>query len=349
MKLRLFFIHNCTDLVASARFARKVLKSLENNGKAIVYEVPFEDDSFDYRLKAVKVHKIIQHIMSFNPNIVIFGATSRPWAYELAAILSLMHIKTLMLLSDLNIPNLSYLTDGIIVTSDYLKKRLVDYGIKQSIYVVDDIVEYHIQTSQIIQKQNSLILGWIGHEDNWNQVKLLKKWLKNAGLMYPIITVSSHPEAIHKWHLDHWANDLFEATVGALPIEYSEWNWCKSANRVATMLALGMPVIASPVPSYVKLAREIPAIKIAETEKDFIFHLKELENKDYRLNLIRGIPEKIATRFSADKIGLQWWQICQESLKLRKKNTEKLLYLAKFEVMRIKLKFQRLASLKKNK
>lgn len=59
------------------------------------------------------------------------------------------------------------------------------------------------------------------------------------------------------WNLETVYRYVLEADMAVIPCELQyEWSLAKSGNRLLMFMALGMPVIASPLPAYIELIRE---------------------------------------------------------------------------------------------
>lgn len=305
-KPNIFLFHHCSNRVASARFLRKVLYRLRDTSAIQLNEYPFSmPDNTPKSVGKTNKCKLIQTLFNKRPDILLLGDLSAPWIGELISFAGMLRIRTVTVLTDLNPPISFTMSDACIVPSLYLRERLEARFPGMAIFVIPDIIEvdsYDVQKN----RTDRLILGWIGHQDNWSQVKIIQKWLQQKKWPVPLITISSHPEATVQWQIDTWHKALNQATVGVLPVPYSPWNWCKSENRAATMLALGLPVIASPVPSYKRLSKDIPALKIARNGSEFIETLKYLKNAEIRERLIQGVPEHIQNRFGLHVVTEQW-------------------------------------------
>jgi hypothetical protein len=335
-KPNIFLLHRCSNRVASARFVRNVLYRLHRSGAIELTEYPFTRNESSETLYPIQKTRLVRSLVSARPDILILGHLSYPWAVELASLAGLLKIRTVTVLADLNPPTTLPVSDACIVPSHYLKDRLEKRFPNGFVYVLPDIIERSTLGKPMDRITDELVLGWMGHEDNFYQVDMLKSWLRHSGTSVPLISISNHRRATVQWHADTWHHELKRATVGVLPVPETPWNWCKSENRLTAMLALGLPVVASPVPSYHRLAQEFSAVKIAYTPDQFISAVRELGDPQIRKTVIRGVPEQIENRFGVKAVAGQWLEVLYEIGKLPIRNKSK--QLIQFETNRIKKK-----------
>lgn len=94
------------------------------------------------------------------------------------------------------------------------------------------------------------------------------------------------------WDLDTVYAHILEADIAVIPCELQyEWSLAKSGNRLLMFTALGMPVIASPLPAYRELVKEVggPYWMIAQTREDW--------RKAYARLADEGVRREMGGRF----------------------------------------------------
>lgn len=81
-----------------------------------------------------------------------------------------------------------------------------------------------------------------------------RMWRRLRYAMMPMPDPPSPPSRVHTfvaWNLDTVLSVLADHHVGVVPVWLnSDFKLSKSVNRLATLMSLGMPVVASPVPAY---------------------------------------------------------------------------------------------------
>ena len=125
-----------------------------------------------------------------------------------------------------------------------------------------------------------------------------------------VITISSGGWATHEWSLDTVFKQILNCDVAIIPlpdgVEYS----VKSTNRLTMFMALGMPVIATPIPSYVDIVTDHKNSIFAKTLDDYAIAINMLESKDLRRKL--GIEGRLLaqTNYNQTTIGRKWINTC---------------------------------------
>lgn len=110
-----------------------------------------------------------------------------------------------------------------------------------------------------------------------------------------------------KWERRRVYSVLANADLGVIPIdmvddplegrEISRWQ-VKSENRLTLKMAMGLPVIASPVPSYLNVIEQGVNGFIAETEEDWRAAVQLLENPERRVSIGEAARATVIERFS---------------------------------------------------
>ena len=93
------------------------------------------------------------------------------------------------------------------------------------------------------------------------------------------------------WHLDTVYQEILKRDIGVIPCDlHTEWNLAKSGNRLTMMMALGMPVVVSPLPAYLEIIKATGLSKwlVAKNSREWAAAVERL--RDERLR--RGIGEQ---------------------------------------------------------
>lgn len=140
-------------------------------------------------------------------------------------------------------------------------------------------------------------------------------WLAEAlrptieSLQMQLITIHEHPNANIKWDRFTWLDNLKQADIIIVPANY-KIQPAKSANRLTQALALGKPVICSPLPAYLDVAKRHPgAFMIADSPEEWEEKLKILkESPSYREQLSQKALVA-AQDYSIEVMGNKWLSI----------------------------------------
>lgn len=111
------------------------------------------------------------------------------------------------------------------------------------------------------------------------------------------------------WDLNAVYQIMIQADVGIIPIDMrheplpgqsvSSWQ-VRSENRLTMKMAVGLPVVASPVPSYLPVIDQGKNGFIAETRSEWLACLKALRNPRLRREIGRNARDSVLGRYSKD-------------------------------------------------
>ena len=110
------------------------------------------------------------------------------------------------------------------------------------------------------------------------------------------------------WHPSHVYECLLEADVAIIPIERNSadhpsgvpaWQ-LKSENRLTLKMAAGLPVVATPIPSYRSVARDGQDAFLADSQGDWCRALEALRSPHERQRMGRAARESVLDRYSKE-------------------------------------------------
>jgi hypothetical protein len=216
------------------------------------------------------------------------------------------HVKTIFLQSDLIKTDIINLSDYVVVVSDYLRDFCRN---KYDINAV--VIEDAIEVSQTKFKRHSskedLEIVWVGHMDNWDTLEIVYKALEKVqDETFSLKTISNHPNATIKWNLKTVSKEILKSDIAVIPAFKNEWANAKSNNRLTMFMALGLPAIASSVPSYQKLIHNGDNGFIAEGIDDWVKYLLLLKDVNLRKKIGEKARKEVIEKYSIKRIGKQW-------------------------------------------
>ncbi len=196
--------------------------------------------------------------------------------------------------------------DFILVPSEYLKENLIKKGIDANkIFFLPDAIETSPNLKKQYSKNEKVKIVWFGNEGHWNTLELIKKILKENEQFknYELTTISSHNEATKKWNLNTIWVDLLEHDIGVIPMDVDNQNHLvKSNNRATMFMALGIPVVCSPLPSYLNIIENGLNGFIAQNEQEWIEYLSKLKDPILRQKIGDNVHNYVFQNFSIDLI-----------------------------------------------
>lgn len=139
---------------------------------------------------------------------------------------------------------------------------------------------------------------------------VLKPVLLECG--YDLTIISEWSNATVKWTRDTWANEMVKGDVVICPQREGIQDG-KSSIKAVTAMALGMPVIASPIPAYTEV--------IKQGENGFLASIHRLDEWRTALNALKDsatrqrigkAARETAKRYSLDAIAGDWISLLRE-------------------------------------
>jgi glycosyltransferase involved in cell wall biosynthesis len=112
------------------------------------------------------------------------------------------------------------------------------------------------------------------------------------------------------WDIDTVYDVMEKADVGIIPVDTREdllpgqrvsfWQ-VKSENRLTMKMAMGLPVVATPIPCYLDIIEHGKNGYLAETVKEWTEYLHELRDLDLRKSIGQQARRTVIRRFSMDE------------------------------------------------
>jgi glycosyltransferase involved in cell wall biosynthesis len=204
------------------------------------------------------------------------------------------------------------LIDAIVVSSEPLKKEASKFH--KNVFFIDDPIEVPTDCTRMPTNHGfDPELVWFGHPDHWSETEFIK------GIMdYPefaslkLRTVTRYPGATHQWNPDTCWRDISQSDLAVIPCKLDEWGISKSSNRLASLMALGYPVIASPIPSYKEFIEHGVNGFFAVTERDWIECIRLLRDPGFRNQVGTAARETPALKkIKVERVAEQWFDLFQ--------------------------------------
>ncbi len=155
--------------------------------------------------------------------------------------------------------------------------------------------------------KNGVQVLWFGTEGHILQAKAIAPICEKLGYYYDL--VSSGPYATIPWTPNFTAN-IKNSDIIVMPYlgELPPYELAKGSNRGQQAMAIGLPIISSPLPSYIKLIRQGKTGFIAYQNDlaDWEFYLRMLGKQALREKIGRAAREATINEFSMDSVGQLW-------------------------------------------
>jgi glycosyltransferase involved in cell wall biosynthesis len=132
----------------------------------------------------------------------------------------------------------------------------------------------------------------------------MKSIIESAG--YELIIISEWDNATIKWNIDTWHEELNKCDVVLCPCR--DVQPAKSNVKVTTAMALGLPVIASPLKAYEEVIQHGKNGYLCTTENEWLSALIELKDANKRKSIGENAKKSISN-YMLEPITSQWVQL----------------------------------------
>ncbi len=137
-------------------------------------------------------------------------------------------------------------------------QHLANYALRYNshVEVVPTCIDTDYYTPEIIgKKSDKIVVGWIGSRTTISYILAIKDVLLDLTKRFNIVFKIVANEAIDlgfettfkQWTLDEELEDLRGFDIGIMPLPNNEWTRAKCGYKIIQYMAVGKPVVASPV------------------------------------------------------------------------------------------------------
>lgn len=245
-------------------------------------------------------------------NVLVFQKIFDENAIRLAEKAKSRKIRTIFLISDKHETEMVRTVDQLIVTSDFLKGHF-DANFGTNAVVIEDAIESSAHLHKTHSYTKPLELVWVGQSDNWGTLEVVRNAIeKIARDSFRLKTISNHPDADVQWNVDTIHDEILKGDIGVIPALDSEWGKAKSNNRLTMFMALGIPVVASDIPSYRKIIEDSRAGFLVTCSDEWSIYLELLINTDLREKLGSKARAYALGNYNIDVIGSKWLSLLKQ-------------------------------------
>jgi len=192
--------------------------------------------------------------------------------------------------------------------------------------VIRDMVEVPVEKYKITYSQveeDYIKVGWVGHESYGPFIfDFIERLKLNATIESKFLfeTISTGPNFTHQWSEETIVDDILACDLAIIPIPEGDWFKTKSANRLTMMFSLGMPCVATLMPSYRLIGNNGKNVLFATTLDEFTESLLKLIDPYVRKSLGTNGRQTLAGDFTPVEVTKVWINAIQNSVR---SNTKK--------------------------
>jgi glycosyltransferase involved in cell wall biosynthesis len=284
-------------------------------------------------------------MMQTLPQVVIIGRTSTPQMYFLQRYLKWRGVKTIFDLDDalflndatifgVNMRPGSFCLESIIknsdcvtVNGDFLKKFAIAYN--KNTIVIPDPIDTTLLSHKLKNKNAKFTIGWAGNPTvHYENLKILVRPLnflsQQNDFRFKLVSYlgdknvkeifsSLEPSIDVDYGADSWVSFenyvkmIADFDIMVAPLTKKPWNEGKSSLRVGIAMALGIPIVASPVGEQKYVIKNGVNGFIAKTEAEWCRYLKimiddDILRREMGLKARETAEKELSTHISSKKL-----------------------------------------------
>jgi glycosyltransferase involved in cell wall biosynthesis len=210
-----------------------------------------------------------------------------------------------------------------IVGSNYLADYAKSW--QQQVYVLPSSIDLeNLPVKVVREKDNPVVLGWIGSPENLEDFQPIQKALVRVSSKLReeaiLKIVSSKPLVIDgvsvlfdKWSLDREREYLHSFDIGLMPLQNTERSRGRCAFKAIQYMGAGLPAIASPVGTALDVVEHNKTGLIASSTEEWIEAISKLvENPELRYSLGQKGRQIVEQRYSIQGNSIKLAEILQQ-------------------------------------
>jgi len=273
------------------------------------------------------IEDLKKRIVSENITVVVFHKVFSPRTIELVRFCKRIKVKTIFANGDWNENPMHDEVDHVISGSPYTRDVISEkYGVKNSHYIDDALETSNYPMKENVNSSNDISLGWFG---NFTKLEYTQKFIASLNLSnYNLKTVSNAPCAYTDIKADYtmgaatgknWDTNflirflLNNVDIIVIPLDLEEGeliqHYAKTANRITFAMSLGIPVVATPIPTYEMIIEHGVNGFLPRTPQEWKDSLLHLRNSFQRSSIGKKSSFDIRRNYHVDSIIEDWIKI----------------------------------------
>ncbi len=215
-------------------------------------------------------------------------------------------IRSYYILDDLYLEGIrmSQNSDVTICGSEYILNWISKYT-DSKLVVINDAYETELSLYKRNYESEHPKVIWFGTVLHYPQAEELRESIES--LNYKYITITAHENATKQWNLETIWQDVIDTDIVVIPYigKLPPYELAKGNNRLTQSMVLGMPVIASPIPSYLPIIRQNRNgfICYNNSTDDFKLYLNVLKNFKIRERIGKQARLDVIDRYNIEYVG----------------------------------------------
>jgi hypothetical protein len=196
----------------------------------------------------------------------------------------------------------------VVCSSNYLVDQYKMQGLSKVFFIPDALEYTHYHEKLQLHANTSLRCVWFGVPTpaKFQQVSDIKNLLKLNLPAWELVTVTNASWSNIKWNLNSAWFEISKFDVAVIPSSLEPWAMAKSANRCIQAMALGLPVVATAIPSYEEVIIDGFNGFLCHSTADWISALNKLSDASVRSKMALNAFHYAKQHFSISQVGPIW-------------------------------------------
>lgn len=247
-------------------------------------------------------------------DVVVFESVSDERVEQLAGALRAAGTRTVYAVGELRRTRMPELVDRVILASDSLWD--LTGGRSGNATIIESPLETPPGACKDYSKAHSIgpvRVVWVGYPENMYLLAPVLEALRSPLLAgFELTTISRGPWATVQWdRTGVWAQ-LLQCDIAVLPYDRSDWQWTKPNTRLTMLKALGLPIVATPIPSYTSTLTHGRGCFFARDVDEWVEGLRALSDPERRREVGLAERDEILARYGLDAIGGAWLELLED-------------------------------------
>ena len=232
--------------------------------------------------------------------------------------------KTVYVTGDYRAGNMPALVDWTVVSS--VGQRALAGPGARNVSVIESSVEPHPRLVKRHGPREHIDVVWVGYPENMHLLDPVRHALRDPRLSrYRLVTISSGPDATRQWHPRRVWRDLLDCDIAVLPVApappapgakapwYSaHWYPSKPNTRMTMLKSLGLPIVATPLDSYVATLHHGKSCLFAETVPEWADCLALLAEPEARQRIGLAERDRVLATWGPAAVGQRWLALIRQ-------------------------------------
>ena len=249
-------------------------------------------------------------------DVLIFQGVAGEGAEKLARALRASGCRTVYAVGEPERTRMPEVVDRVVLASESLRNRT---GAPEKATVIESMLE----TPSALCKDYSIPgpdarvrVVWVGYPENLHLLAPVREALADPRLDdFELVTISRGPEATFQWNIRRVWDQLVECDIAVLPSAETDWYLAKPNTRMTMLKALGLPIVASPIPSYVATLTDGRGCYFARDVGEWADCLASLSEFERRREMGLAERDEVLARYGPEAIGRQWLELFERLIR----------------------------------